>query len=119
MKKGFSLCGKTSQGNPCSGPVLSLYGIAVRKMSFYTNYLLWLSLCLQILRFKNCFQTNFKDVCIHEHFCLILKLDSENNLDINLPNSLYLSRTWPLYGGVAEKQPMRGGRKTTSKTDVV
>ena len=31
-------------------------------MSFYTNYLLWLSLRLQIMRFKNCIQNNFKDV---------------------------------------------------------
>ena len=29
MKTGFSLCGKTTQGKPCSGPVLALYGIAV------------------------------------------------------------------------------------------
>ena len=33
MRKGFSLCGKTSQGNPCSGPVLPLYGIAVKDTS--------------------------------------------------------------------------------------
>ena len=64
---------------------------------------------------KPLLQNNSKDL---RYFCSILKLDYENNMDINLPNSLYLSRTWPLYGGVAEKQPMRGGRKTTSKTDV-
>jgi hypothetical protein len=29
MKTDFSLCGKTTQGKPCSGPVLALYGIAV------------------------------------------------------------------------------------------
>ena len=29
MKAGFSLCGNTTQGNPCSGPVLGLYRIAV------------------------------------------------------------------------------------------
>ena len=30
MKAGFfSLCGNTTQGKPCSGPVLALYGIAV------------------------------------------------------------------------------------------
>ena len=29
MKTSFSLCGNTTQGNPCSGPVLALYGIAV------------------------------------------------------------------------------------------
>ena len=25
MKTGFSLCGNTTQGKPCSGPVLALY----------------------------------------------------------------------------------------------
>ena len=34
MKTGFSLCGKTTQGKPCSGPVLALYGIAVLWMIF-------------------------------------------------------------------------------------
>ena len=29
MKTGFSLCGNTTQGKPCSGPVLALYRIAV------------------------------------------------------------------------------------------
>jgi hypothetical protein len=29
MKTGFSLCGKTTQEKPCSGPALALYGIAV------------------------------------------------------------------------------------------
>jgi hypothetical protein len=29
MKTGFSLCGKSTQGKPCTGPVLVLYGIAV------------------------------------------------------------------------------------------
>ena len=29
MKTGFSLCGKSTQGKPCYGPVLALYGIAV------------------------------------------------------------------------------------------
>ena len=29
MKTGFSLCGKFTQGKPCSGPVLALCGIAV------------------------------------------------------------------------------------------
>ena len=29
MKTGFSLCGNTTKGKPCSGPVLALYGIAV------------------------------------------------------------------------------------------
>ena len=30
MKTGFSLCGNTTKGKPCSGPVLALYGIAVQ-----------------------------------------------------------------------------------------
>jgi hypothetical protein len=34
MKKGFSMCGKTSQENPFSGPVLALYGIAVFSKTF-------------------------------------------------------------------------------------
>ena len=29
MKTGFSQCGNTTQGKPCSDPVLALYGIAV------------------------------------------------------------------------------------------
>ena len=29
MKTGFSLCGKSTQGKTCTGPVLALYGIAV------------------------------------------------------------------------------------------
>ena len=29
LKTGFSLCGNTTYGKPCSGPVLALYGIAV------------------------------------------------------------------------------------------
>ena len=33
MKAGFSLCGKTTQGKPWSGPVLALYGIAVYTRS--------------------------------------------------------------------------------------
>ena len=32
MKTGFSLCGKSTQGEPCSGPVLALCGIAVWSM---------------------------------------------------------------------------------------
>ena len=33
MKTGFCLCGKTTLGKPCSGPVLALYGIAVQGQS--------------------------------------------------------------------------------------
>jgi hypothetical protein len=29
VKKGFSLSGNTTQGKPCSGPVLALHGIVV------------------------------------------------------------------------------------------
>ena len=53
MKTGFSLCGKSTQGKPCSGPVLALYGIAVWEIkvfcseelfgTFWSKYLLRLS----------------------------------------------------------------------------
>jgi len=33
MKTGISLCGKSTQGKPCSGPVLALYGIAVYEFN--------------------------------------------------------------------------------------
>ena len=39
MKTGVSLCGKSTQGKPCSGRVLSLYGIAVHLGSYSSfNY---------------------------------------------------------------------------------
>ena len=31
----FFLYGKSTQGKPCSGPVLALYGIAVQKMAVF------------------------------------------------------------------------------------
>ena len=34
MKTGFSLREFTTQGKPCSGPALALYGIAVKIKSF-------------------------------------------------------------------------------------
>ena len=37
IKTGFSLCGKSTQGKPCSGPVLALYGIAVHLFLIH-NY---------------------------------------------------------------------------------
>jgi hypothetical protein len=42
MKTGFSLCGNTTQGKPCSGPVLALQGIAVYQnpclLQCYSSY---------------------------------------------------------------------------------
>ena len=43
MKTGFSLCGNTTQGKPCSGNVLALEGIAVlcnSNSSDYTTFFL-------------------------------------------------------------------------------
>ena len=37
MKTGISLCGESTQGKPCSGPVLALYRIAVMLKPLFLN----------------------------------------------------------------------------------
>ena len=37
MKTGFSLCSKFSQGKHCSGPVLTVYGIAVNVFNIFVE----------------------------------------------------------------------------------
>ena len=64
----FSLCGKTKQGKPCSGPVLALYGIAVSHEVFTVKlylgiknlHTIYLIIDYQIWQSNMVFRSDFK-----------------------------------------------------------
>ena len=56
MKTGFSLCGKTTQGKPCSGPVLALYGIAVQATRYpFTQFSFYVVKILNVITLATLF----------------------------------------------------------------